>query len=170
MSQVVFTPSYLLWRRRARGLGGRPRREPGVVTAPDPRGSEAAAAWRGSSASAPRPGRRRRYGVGTTDVATATYPVPQASWASSGRTRCCREDEVRLLFVIGSPSPSCMAPTAGDIGGCGATITTAASIRRRTPRGEGPRLPPLSGIRAERRARGTTKSPDVSAPSTVRNR
>lgn len=79
VSQVVFTPSYLLWRRKG-AWAGYGRAGFGVVTAPDLTwGLEAAggAAWffLGGIGLVAEVVGNVFYGVGTTDVATATYPV-----------------------------------------------------------------------------------------------
>lgn len=79
VSQLVVTPSYLLWRRKG-AWAGYGRAGFGIVTAPDLTwGLEAAggAAWfflGGVGLVAEIVG-NVFYGVGTTDVATATYPV-----------------------------------------------------------------------------------------------
>lgn len=79
VSQLVFTPSYLLWRRKG-AWAGYGRLGAAIVTSPDLTwGLEAAggAAWfflGGLGVVAEVVG-NVFYGVGTTDVATATYPV-----------------------------------------------------------------------------------------------
>ncbi len=79
VSQLVVTPSYLLWRRKG-AWAGYGRAGFGIVTAPDLTwGLEAAggAAWfflGGVGLVAEIVG-NVFYGVGTTDVATAAYPV-----------------------------------------------------------------------------------------------
>lgn len=79
VSQVVFTPSYLLWRRKG-AWAGYGRAGFGIVTAPDLTwGLEAAggAAWffLGGIGLVAEVVGNVFYGVGTTDIATATYPV-----------------------------------------------------------------------------------------------
>lgn len=79
VNQVVVTPSYLLWRRKG-AWAGYGRAGFGIVTAPDLTwGLEAAggAAWffLGGIGLVAEVVGNVFYGVGTTDIATATYPV-----------------------------------------------------------------------------------------------